>query len=113
MITLKDLLECDNYKNLCDQIDKIQMFNISDYRGNYVMHCNTKGKANIFCRYLDSVDRYWQSGDRYVENTYYSRYKGDTVYYFNNRTFGRLGLVDDNFTVLEFDDFNWEACMCE
>lgn len=42
-------------------------FNIEDYKDKYVMHCDTKEKANAFCKYLYSVGRKWTSDCSYLE----------------------------------------------
>lgn len=38
-------------------------FDINNYKGKYVMHCDTKYKANIFCEYLNSLDRKRNNGN--------------------------------------------------
>lgn len=35
----------------------ISVFNIEDYKGDFVMHCKTEEEAKDFCRYLDALTR--------------------------------------------------------
>lgn len=114
MVTLNDLLKCDSYEDLLTQIKTNRtVFNIDNYNKpniEYAMHCNTEEKANIFCKYLDSVGERWGNGKRYTDITNYDVNLEDTVYYFIDGTFGSLdwALSYDDVTVLEFDDFDWE-----
>ena len=44
-------------------------FNIDDYKGKYVMHCDTEEKAKIFCDYLDVMGKKWWRGASYTTHT--------------------------------------------
>lgn len=84
-------------------------FHIEDYTGQYVMHCDTKEKAETFCKYLDSVGRKWASGDRYTY-TYWNMLEIETVYYFNEGKFDdESSARNSGYAVLEFDDFEWDC----
>lgn len=90
----------------------VKVFKLEHYKGNnYAMHCDEKWKAKVFCNYLISKNRRWNSGNSY-SNTRWSVYEGDTIYLFNK---GLFSFVSDSLTtnILEFDDFifegeNWE-----
>src|SRR5574344_1421922 len=58
-------------------------FNIEDYKDKYVMHCNTEEKANVFCKYLNSVGRKWNSDCSYLEANEWAYYEEDTCYNFD------------------------------
>lgn len=83
-------------------------FNIDNYKGKYVMHCETEDEAITFCNYLDSIGKRWTSGSRYTEYTCHYINRENTVYYFNADEYGSLlGAEEDNYTILEFSDFDW------
>lgn len=80
-------------------------FDINDYKGKYAMHCKTKEEAKDFCAYLDSIGRMWNIGDRYIDYNCYDSYQEDTVYFFNEGTYGKINYVDADYTILEWEDF--------
>ena len=80
-------------------------FDINDYKGKYVMHCKTEKEANDFCTYLDSIGKKWCSGDRYIDSNNYDYYQKNTVYYFNENLYGKIECVDDDYTILEWENF--------
>lgn len=83
-------------------------FHLEDYQGNYVMHCDTEEKAKIFLEFLHRCGKSWHSKQSYLEKTNWKTYNKDTCYFFNKRTFGSLKRIEeDNYIVLEFDDFDW------
>ena len=82
-------------------------FNINDYKGNYVMPCNTEEKANTFCKYLYSVGRKWDNGDSYLEINEWNKYKKDTCYNFNYGSFCDYNHYCNDYIILEFNDFDW------
>ena len=68
-------------------------FNIEDYKDKYVMHCDTKEKANVFYKKIhDDYHNDWQS---FEENTCY---RIDAKEFYD----------ENGYTILEFDDFNWK-----
>lgn len=83
-------------------------FDINNYKGKYVMHCDTEEKANTFLFYLDSIGKRWDLGGSYLKDNYFSYYKEYTAYSFNK---GQYCSVDyfrrTDYIVLEFDDFDW------
>lgn len=84
-------------------------FRLEDYLGNYVMHCETWEKAKIFCGFLDNLGRRLNSGDLYTNKTYWTYYSENIVYYFNDGLYGdKERAEEENYIVLEFDDFDWE-----
>ena len=83
-------------------------FNIEDYPGKYVMHCNSEGKAKVFCRYMDSIGLKWSSDRPYLGRTIWCVCKEETCYSFNFGMFGYVEDYSDNlYLILEFDDFDW------
>lgn len=86
-----------------------QKFNINDYPGDYVMHCDTEDKARVFCDYLDLVSLQWCTNHSYKNKTYFGENLDKTVYYFNYGRFGAVHFVDDGYKILEFDDFDWSG----
>lgn len=89
----------------------MQKFNIDDYRGSgYVMHCDTKAKADIFLRYLDSCGEKWIGGESYLVEDCWKVYRENTCYAFNTGQYGHYGFLTDPalHTILEFDDFVWD-----
>lgn len=81
-------------------------FNIDDYKDSYVMHCKTKEEAEDFCNYMHSIGRRWANGESYLNRTYWNQHN-DTVYNFNNDTYGRTIYYNKqhNYTILEWGDF--------
>ena len=76
-------------------------FRFEDYPGKYVMHCDTKEKAEKFCEILGTshgLDKLWKI---YEKNTCYNFNKELAGYSYVN--FYR----NKNYTILEFDDFDW------
>lgn len=82
-------------------------FNIEDYKDDYVMHCNTEEKANVFCKYLNSVGRKWNSDCSYLEVNEWAYYEEDTCYNFNYGTFCDYNSYCIDYTILEFNNFDW------
>lgn len=81
-------------------------FNIEAFAGDYAMHCKTEKEAIDFCTYLDKHDRCWRTADLYINNTMWDRLKENTVYYFNEGTFGDIETAKrENYTILEWSDY--------
>lgn len=81
-------------------------FNIDNYEGKYVMHCKTEEETEDFCNYLHRMGRRWVTGDSYVKRTNYEEYQENTVYYFNNGTFGSAHVAElHEYKILEWSDF--------
>ena len=83
-------------------------FDINNYKGNYAMHCKTEEEAKDFCAYLHSIGKRWGSGDSYLDITYWKMYRKDTVYFFNNDSYGDVEYASYNYTILEWEDFMHE-----
>ena len=82
-------------------------FDINDYKGKYVMHCDTEEKANTFCKYLDSIGRKWCDGNSYLKVNEWNKYKKDTCYNFNYGSFCDYNHYCNDYIILEFDNFDW------
>jgi hypothetical protein len=81
-------------------------FNIDDYKGKYVMHCKTEEEAKDFCKYLHEHGREWCTGNSYLKDTNWERYKADMVYEFNSGAYSNITLYKNhNYTILEWEDF--------
>ena len=82
------------------------MFDINNYPGNYCMHCATEEEALEFCQYLDNVGRTWNGGDSYLSFSNYNVHGNETVYHFNEGTYGdRDYALMSNCIILE-----WSLC---
>ena len=85
-------------------------FDLNDYQDRYVaMHCPTNDNAKVFLKLLRDHGRTWNDGSKYnLAATYHGAYKRDTVYYFNNGSYGsRRNAESRRRLVLNFDDFYW------
>lgn len=82
------------------------IFDINNYKGKYVMHCKTSEEAQDFCNYLHNIGKKWQTGESYLTRTNHQLYRENTVYYFNQDTFGCLDTAKefDNI-ILKWEDF--------
>lgn len=47
----------------------MKKFNLEDYKGNYVMHCDTKEKSTVFCEFLHEAEYRWCNDAVYKGNT--------------------------------------------
>lgn len=73
-------------------------FNIENYKGKYVIHCQTEAEAQNLVDYLKTTDwgRLWSL----------SCYYGEHVYFFNNGTWGSKEYAEkEGYTILEWSDF--------
>ena len=90
---------------------KKPVFRLKDFSGMYAMHCDTEEKAKKFLEFLHRCGKGWRGGESYLEETNWETYRKDTCYFFNYGTFGTFGSLqcagEINYTVLEFDDFDW------
>lgn len=81
-------------------------FNLNDYKGDYVMHCQTEDEADSFLEVLHNAGRKWCDGVSYMEHNNYSKYKHHTAYCFNVGQFGDVTHPTlKGYTVLEWSDF--------
>lgn len=85
-----------------------KIFNINDYSSRYVMHCDTKEKAEVFLKYLDALGEKWVEGQLYIEDTNWSRFGEDTCYAFKLNQYCNIDFyTEKNYMILEFDNFYW------
>ena len=67
----------------------------------------------MFCSYLDSVGKRWNTGTRYTEWRYYPREDGTAIAYFFNRgtysTSSHRDEVLESGRYLRFKDFEWSG----
>ena len=84
-------------------------FDINQYTGQqYAMHCSTREDAETFLDFLMKHNRSWCSGESY-KNRHYDKHRHRTCYSFNEGRYGNIEWYkENNFTVLEFDDFDWD-----
>ena len=84
-------------------------FDIAQYDGRYAMHCKTLEDAQTFTSYLTRMGRCWCSKESYQNNLHYNEHKSETAYNFN---YGKIADVEwyleNGYTVLEFEDFDWD-----
>lgn len=82
-------------------------FKFEDYTGKEVaMHCKTAAEAEYFCKFLHYAGKTWYDGDSYLGCTNFEVYKQDTMYYFNDGSYGDKAAAVD-VKILEFSDFEW------
>ena len=73
-------------------------FDINNYKGKYVMHCETEKEAQEFCDYMDSIGKPLRCS--------LGCYYGKNVCFFNSRTWGRKAYAKaEGYTILEWSDF--------
>lgn len=73
-------------------------FNIDDYKGKYVMHCETEEGARDFCNYMAQNGR--------ILRCSLQCYCGKNVIFFNSCTWGSKDYAKaDGYTILEWSDF--------
>ena len=84
-------------------------FNLSDYpNSKVVMHVETEEQSLIFRTFLDAQGRTWNSGDSYLELSYFHVYGSRTCYAFNKREYCNLEYYEAyGYTILNFSDFDW------
>lgn len=86
----------------------MKRFKLEDYKGNYVMHCETAEEAEVFCKFLHNQWKEWRGGDSYLDCTEWSDYKENTCYNFNSNTYYvKVFYEKDGYTILKFTDFDW------
>ena len=90
-------------------MNKLSKFELNKYKDNFCMHCNTEEKAKMFLKFLHKCGKNWLSGDSYLAYTKWKAYKENTCYEFNKGTYCGLDQYKQKkYTILEFDDFNWD-----
>ena len=88
-------------------------FDLNAYRGKYAIHCETQEQAECFLSVLEKDGRTWCNGMAYLpDNSCWNTYKNATCYSFNDGTYSDYHYFkneDSRYTVLEFEDFEWEG----
>lgn len=85
---------------------KKKVFKLKNYKGNYAMRCRTEEEAKDFLSVLAADGREWLSRDSYSDFTHWKEYGPQTVYFFNNNTFGtKRYALDAGYIVLNWSDF--------
>lgn len=83
-------------------------FRLKDYKGRYVMHCDTEEKAKVFCKLLHDSGKKWNAGLEYSEFTLWHEYEKNTCYDFNREQYSSINYFrEEKYNILEFDDFDW------
>lgn len=83
-------------------------FRFEDYLGKYVMHCDTKEKAEKFCEILAKNGRICSCGTSHGLDKFWKNYEKNTCYNLNKAGYGYVNFYKNkNYTILEFDDFDW------
>ena len=83
-------------------------FDISQYTGKCAMHCSTEEDAQTFLAFLKKLGKAWCNGESYA-HIHYNDYEEHTGYSFNEGKYGTVSWYrDHNYTVLEFEDFEWD-----
>ncbi len=107
---IKRAKECIKAYN--DSIRVKEVFDIENYKGEYVMHCETEKEVNEFNKYLANTGRTWFTGDSYLTSDPYKIhkiYKSDICYEFNNNKAGGFDYYEiNNYKILKFKDFTFE-----
>lgn len=81
-------------------------FNFDEWKDKDVcMCCETKEEAESFCQVMEDAGLMWKSNTSYTKDTNFDRYLSDTVYYFNNGTFGCCADVSESTIKLKWSDY--------
>ncbi len=85
-------------------------FRLEDYiYGKYALHCGTKEKAAVFCRFLYEHGKEWIDGELFINETNWEIFLEDTVYFLDYFAYQNVEYAKNNgYQVLEFDDFDWK-----
>lgn len=97
-------------------------FNLDNYPvgSKVAMRCLSEEKANKFLAFLEEKGVSWRSGDPPTSRNYYNEYEGEACYSFTEGIeyreieFATADYYEDEgYTVLEFDDFDFEESNTE
>ena len=81
-------------------------FNITDYKGKYVMHCGTEVEAKSFCKHLHKLGRKWYNDKSYAHCTEWNKYWENTCYNFNEGAFCDVDYYErSGYIILEWANF--------
>ena len=82
-------------------------FDISEFKGKYVMNCKTLEEAQEFFELLNSLNLRWVYKYKYEHNYMWGKYKENTCYDFYNGFYCDKGYWETmGFTILEWSDFS-------
>ena len=85
-----------------------QRFDFRNYFGFYVMQCRNEEQDKKFRQAMDKFGLKWSDGESYLSRTKWEQNKENTVYYFNDGTFGNVNVaIDRECDVLHYNDFSW------
>ena len=70
------------------------------------IHCKAEEEANDLCKELNENGFNWIDGTSYLDDNCFSIFSSDTLYYFNEGTFGEVeeGL-NDGHLIFEWSDY--------
>lgn len=81
-------------------------FNLDDYKGRYVMLCQTVEEAESFCNFLQQNGEEWLSGVEYTKDNHWFNHKENTCYLFNEGLYSNLKYArQHNYIILKWKDF--------
>ena len=81
-------------------------FDISNYKGKYVMHCKTEEEAVSFCEHLNNIGKRTCWCDKYNGNSLWNRYGDKLTINFNEGFQSNIDYYHkNNYTILEWEDF--------
>ena len=97
-----------DYDCIWERKEKVP-FNLEDYKGKYVMCCNTEEEAEEFCKFLYYKGRKWARGDSYFNLSYWEHYRENTAYYFNEGLHTpKICAEEHGYQMLNFDNFTFD-----
>ena len=85
-------------------------FRFEDYSyEDTMMWCRTKEEAENVCRVMEEDGRKWITGESYLDDTKWSKYRHRTAYLFNSGVFATVRTICNGQTqCLKYSDFEWE-----
>ena len=90
---------------------KMSRFRLEDYKGKFVMHVKTEEEYDTFSKFLYENGKTWCSGYGYLVRNHWEVNKSETCFDFNNGAYSYVDWLKDlDYTILEFSDFDWNAC---
>lgn len=85
-----------------------QKFDFRNYFGFYVMQCENEEQDKKFRQAMNKFGLKWLDDESYLSRTKWEENKENTVYYFNEGTFGgQQKAIDKGYEILKFSDFSW------
>lgn len=86
---------------------KIISIDLKQYKGKKVaMHCPEEWQAILFCQFLNNLGLCWSAGNSYNKTNYWQDNTVNTVYYFNEGSYGTVASARMNgYRILEISDY--------